>query len=84
MYKIAECSLVSVEDLKQRNRKLNENKLIVGKVIKVPYFHVLKTVKSFDKKKVDINKKEKVTLKKIFKWPTSGKVSCNFCREEIW
>ena len=38
LFKIAECSLVTVEDLKQRNKNLNEKKLIIGKIIRVPYF----------------------------------------------
>ena len=77
LYKIAECSLVSVEDLKQRNRNLNEKKLMVGKVIKVPYFAELKNCKKFPKKN-KIKKQQKVILKKIFKWPTSGKVIATF------
>ena len=30
--------MIDLEDLKQRNKKLNEKKLRVGQIIKLPYF----------------------------------------------
>ena len=77
LFKIAECSLVTVADLKQRNKNLNEKKLIIGKIIRVPYFAKTKNCKNSFK---NTKKKQpkKVTVKKIFRWPTSGKVIATF------
>ena len=77
LFKIAECSLITVEDLKQRNKKLNEKRLIIGKVIKAPYFANVKNCKKFkNKTKKKILKKP--TIERIFKWPISGKVIATF------
>ena len=71
--KIAKCSMIELEDLKQRNKNLNEKKLRVGKIIKLPYFSKPENCKkSVNKNKIKKNKKK--VIKKLFKWPISGKV----------
>ena len=48
-----------VEDLKQRNKNLNEKKLIIGKIIKIPYFAKTENCKkSLKKTKIKNNKKK--------------------------
>ncbi|MBV68674.1 MAG: hypothetical protein CMJ08_02610 [Pelagibacterales bacterium] len=77
LFKIAECSLVTVEDLKQRNKNLNAKKLIIGKIIKIPYFADTKNCKK-GFKRTKKKQPKKVIVKKIFRWPTSGKVIATF------
>ena len=51
--------MIELEDLKQRNKNLNEKKLIVGKIIKLPYFSKPENCKkSFNKNKIKKNKKK--------------------------
>ena len=42
--------MIELEDLKQRNKNLNEKKLRVGKIIKLPYFSKPEIVKNLLKK----------------------------------
>ena len=80
LFKIARCAKVSTEDIKQRNKNLQVRKLIIGKIIKLPYFanadNCKKVLQKFNKKnKSDKNDKK---YKRIFKWPVSGKVIATF------
>ncbi|MDC3023918.1 peptidoglycan DD-metalloendopeptidase family protein, partial [Alphaproteobacteria bacterium] len=77
LFKIAECSLVSIEDLEQRNKNLNAKKLIIGNLIKTPYFAKLDNCKN-NKKKYKRNSIKETKIKKIFKWPIKGKIIATY------
>ena len=77
LFKIAECSEVDLEDINQRNENLQARKLIIGKIIKLPYFANVDKCKKAATKKNKKYKNDK-NRKKIFKWPVTGKLIATF------
>ena len=82
-YYIAKCHLIDIKDIKIKNSKVNEKKLIIGKIINLPYF-ASNNCKSRSKKIKTVKKKINKSLPSagIFKWPVVGNVIANFGKQK--
>ena len=83
LYKIAKCSSTNILEIKNKNTKINEKKLIVGSIINLPYYSIykcnLKNKKIAKKNKI---KKKSIKSKEIFIWPVQGSIITYFGKQK--
>ena len=77
LYEIAKCNSINILEIKNKNIKINEKKLIVGAVINLPYY-ANNNCKYQNKKNI---KKNKVKSTQIFSWPVKGKTITYFGKQ---
>ena len=82
LYKIAKCNSVNILEIKNKNIKVNEKKLIVGSIINLPYY-ALNNCK-FKNKKTVKNKiqSRSITSEQIFSWPVLGTTITYFGKQK--
>ena len=82
LYKIAKCNAIYIKDIKEKNLRLNEKKLIIGARINLPYYVLNKcNLKNQVRKKGIKNKYYKAKSKGFFSWPVKGKIITNFGKQ---
>ena len=83
LYKIARCSSINISDIKNKNTNINEKKLIVGSIINLPYYSLVKCKQKNQKiaKKENIKKKS-TKSKEIFIWPVQGNIITYFGKQK--
>ncbi len=82
LYKIAKCNSINITEIKNKNKIINEKKLIVKSILNLPYY--AKNKCRFNNKK--ISRKNKIKLKpikpeQIFNWPAQGKIITYFGKQ---
>lgn len=83
LYQIAKCNSIYVVEIKNKNKKINEKKLIVGSVINLPYYAGDNC--KFKKQKIAKKKKTRLKLiksKEIFIWPVQGTTVTYFGKQK--
>ena len=80
VYSIAKCYKISIKEIRDKNKKINEKKMIVGDALLLPYYAKINYCNelSKNKKKERIKNKKNKTNKFIFYWPTKGKIISTF------
>ncbi len=78
LYEIAKCNSINILEIKNKNIKINEKKLIVGAIINLPYY-ANNNCKPQNKK---IIKKYKIKSTQIFSWPVKGKTITYFGKQK--
>ena len=73
LYNIAKCNKIKISEIKNKNIRLNEKKLIIGSIINLPYYAYNKC-KFKNKKNTKIKKIKSKLVKpeQIFIWPVQG------------
>ena len=82
LYKIAKCNSIYIKDIKEKNLKLNEKKLIIGTRVSLPYYVLNKcNLSNKVKKKVKKNRSNNAKAKEFLSWPVKGKIITNFGKQ---
>ncbi|MDA9708525.1 M23 family metallopeptidase [Alphaproteobacteria bacterium] len=82
LYKIARCSSTNISEIKNKNIKINEKKLIVGSVINLPYYSINKCKQKNKVVKKNNIKKKPIKSKEIFIWPVEGSIITYFGKQK--
>ncbi len=77
-FSIARCFKLSTKDIKDKNKNLDEKKLLVGKKILLPFYAKRNYCKSKIISKKSTKKNKSFIRNSIFYWPTKGKVIATF------
>ena len=80
LFKIARCYSISLKDIRIKNSKLIEKKLIINNIILIPYYSVNKCNKKDNKLTIKNNKSR--SYSKIFSWPTKGTVITSYGKQQ--
>ena len=80
-FKIAKCHDLKIQDLKDRNKKIEDKKIQIGNILKLPYY--AKKNKCL-KSKIKNNRKDmnKLNTRSLFAFPTEGKIIATFGKKE--
>ena len=78
--KIAKCFSVTINDIKHKNDRLIEKKLIINSSLYLPYYSKNKCKQK--KIKIKTYKEQDQLSKNIFQWPTEGSVITNFGKQK--
>ncbi len=83
LFKIANCHKISVEEIKIKNSRLREKKLLVSKIINLPYYAVNRcNFKKYKKNNTLPNKAKGALSKGIFEWPTKGTLITKYGKQK--
>ena len=83
IYRIAKCNSIQTLEIKNKNIKVNEKKLLIGSIINLPYY----AKNNCKSKKKKIVKKNKIKYKstkseEIFSWPVQGTTITYFGKQK--